>query len=83
MVRYVLGIQSSCFWNSYEFKVWTPLVTLLIPGLGVYYFVELWRMFVLQMIADNELLEHALVYGSYKGIPKEQVQMMCYNMHSV
>jgi len=27
-----------------------------------------------QMIADEELLEYAVVYGSYKGIPKEQVR---------
>jgi guanylate kinase len=27
-----------------------------------------------QMIEDDELLEHALVYGDYKGIPKEQVR---------
>lgn len=27
-----------------------------------------------QMIDDDELLEHALVYGDYKGIPKEQVR---------
>jgi guanylate kinase len=27
-----------------------------------------------RMIEDDELLEHALVYGDYKGIPKEQVR---------
>lgn len=27
-----------------------------------------------QMIADDELLEHAMVYGQYKGIPKQQVR---------
>lgn len=27
-----------------------------------------------QMIEDEELLEHAIVYGDYKGIPKEQVR---------
>jgi guanylate kinase len=27
-----------------------------------------------QMIEDDELLEHAIVYGDYKGIPKEQVR---------
>jgi guanylate kinase len=27
-----------------------------------------------QMIADEELLEHALVYGQYKGIPKDGVR---------
>ena len=27
-----------------------------------------------QMIEDDELLEHALVYGDYKGIPKEHVR---------
>ena len=27
-----------------------------------------------QMIADNELLEHAVVYGQYKGIPKKQIR---------
>eukprot|EP00897_Mesotaenium_endlicherianum_P002266 jgi/Mesen1/2067/ME000150S01158 len=27
-----------------------------------------------EMIAQNELLEHALVYGDYKGIPKHQVR---------
>ncbi len=27
-----------------------------------------------QMIAEDELLEHAMVYGQYKGIPKQQVR---------
>ena len=27
-----------------------------------------------QMIADDELLEHAVVYGEYKGIPKAQIR---------
>lgn len=27
-----------------------------------------------QMVAENELLEYALVYGQYKGVPKEQVR---------
>ncbi len=27
-----------------------------------------------RMIADGELLEHALVYGQYKGIPKENIR---------
>lgn len=27
-----------------------------------------------QMIAQDELLEHAVVYGQYKGIPKQQVR---------
>ena len=27
-----------------------------------------------QMIEDNELLEYAIVYGDYKGIPKQQVR---------
>jgi len=27
-----------------------------------------------QMIADDELIEHALVYGQYKGIPKQHVR---------
>jgi guanylate kinase len=27
-----------------------------------------------QMIADDELIEHAIVYGQYKGIPKQQVR---------
>jgi guanylate kinase len=27
-----------------------------------------------QMIAENELIEHAMVYGQYKGIPKQQVR---------
>jgi guanylate kinase len=27
-----------------------------------------------QMIVDNALIEHALVYGQYKGIPKQQVR---------
>jgi guanylate kinase len=27
-----------------------------------------------QMIEDDELLEYALVYGDYKGVPKEQVR---------
>jgi guanylate kinase len=27
-----------------------------------------------EMIQNNELLEHAIVYGDYKGIPKEQVR---------
>ena len=26
------------------------------------------------MIADGELIEHAVVYGQYKGIPKKQVR---------
>ncbi|MBM4422995.1 MAG: guanylate kinase [Chloroflexi bacterium] len=27
-----------------------------------------------EMIEENELLEHAIVYGDYKGIPKQQVR---------
>ena len=27
-----------------------------------------------RMIEDDELLEHALVYGQYKGVPKQQVR---------
>jgi guanylate kinase len=27
-----------------------------------------------QMVQDEELLEHAIVYGQYKGIPKQQVR---------
>lgn len=27
-----------------------------------------------QMVQDGELLEHAIVYGQYKGIPKQQVR---------
>ncbi|MFZ6030734.1 MAG: guanylate kinase [Chloroflexota bacterium] len=27
-----------------------------------------------QMVAEDELLEYALVYGQYKGVPKEQVR---------
>jgi guanylate kinase len=27
-----------------------------------------------QMIAEDELIEHAIVYGQYKGIPKQQVR---------
>jgi len=27
-----------------------------------------------KMIADGELIEHAVVYGQYKGIPKKQVR---------
>ncbi|KAL5541016.1 hypothetical protein UlMin_042589 [Ulmus minor] len=28
----------------------------------------------LEMVEKNELLEHALVYGDYKGIPKQQIR---------
>ena len=28
------------------------------------------------MIHNNELLEYALVYGEYKGIPKDQVRLL-------
>lgn len=28
----------------------------------------------LSMVEKDELLEHALVYGDYKGIPKKQIQ---------
>jgi guanylate kinase len=37
-----------------------------------YFFVSRERF--LQMIAQDELIEHALVYDDYKGIPKEQVR---------
>lgn len=36
-----------------------------------YYFVS--KSEFQNMIARNELLEHAMVYGDYKGIPKKQV----------
>ena len=36
-----------------------------------YYFVT--KEEFLSMIERNELLEYALVYGEYKGIPKQQV----------
>jgi Guanylate kinase len=36
-----------------------------------YYFVT--KEQFLDMIERNELLEYALVYGEYKGIPKQQV----------
>lgn len=36
-----------------------------------YYFVS--REEFIQMIENDELFEHALVYGEYKGIPKKQV----------
>lgn len=35
------------------------------------------------MIERDELLEHALVYGDYKGIPKQQVFILKFNHHSV
>ncbi|KAG2727367.1 hypothetical protein I3843_01G149400 [Carya illinoinensis] len=37
-----------------------------------YYFVS--KDEFLKMVERNELLEHALVYGDYKGIPKQQVR---------
>ncbi|KAJ4969648.1 hypothetical protein NE237_002747 [Protea cynaroides] len=39
-----------------------------------YYFVT--KEDFLSMIERNELLEYALVYGDYKGIPKQQVLIM-------
>jgi guanylate kinase len=36
-----------------------------------YYFVS--KAEFMDLIARNELLEHAVVYGDYKGIPKKQV----------
>jgi hypothetical protein len=36
-----------------------------------YYFVS--KPEFLDLIARNELIEHALVYGDYKGVPKKQV----------
>lgn len=30
-----------------------------------------------RMIHDQELIEHAVVYGEYKGIPKKQVRQRC------
>ena len=40
---------------------------------GVDYFFISSKEFT-RMIAEDELLEHAIVYGDYKGIPKEQVR---------
>ncbi|UCF26731.1 MAG: guanylate kinase [Chloroflexota bacterium] len=40
---------------------------------GVDYFFISQEEFI-QMIEADELLEHAIVYGDYKGIPKEQVR---------
>lgn len=37
-----------------------------------YYFVT--KEEFLSMVEKNELLEHALVYGDYKGIPKQQIR---------
>lgn len=37
-----------------------------------YYFVS--KQEFLSMVEKNELLEHALVYGDYKGIPKQQIR---------
>ncbi|KAL2921980.1 Guanylate kinase 3 chloroplastic [Bienertia sinuspersici] len=37
-----------------------------------YYFVS--KEEFLSMVEKNELLEHALVYGDYKGIPKQQIR---------
>lgn len=39
-----------------------------------YYFVT--KEEFLGMIERNELLEYALVYGEYKGIPKQQVYII-------
>ncbi len=36
-----------------------------------YYFVS--KAEFMDLIARNELLEHAVVYGDYKGIPKKEV----------
>lgn len=36
-----------------------------------YYFVT--KEQFLSMVERNELLEYALVYGDYKGVPKQQV----------
>lgn len=36
-----------------------------------YYFMS--KPEFLDLIARNELIEHALVYGDYKGVPKKQV----------
>jgi guanylate kinase len=38
-----------------------------------YYFVS--KPEFLDLIARNELIEHALVYGDYKGVPKKQVRL--------
>ena len=37
-----------------------------------YFFVS--RLRFREMIDKNELIEHAIVYGDYKGVPKQQVQ---------
>ncbi|KAL5560298.1 hypothetical protein UlMin_036509 [Ulmus minor] len=37
-----------------------------------YFFVS--KEQFLEMVKNNELLEHALVYGDYKGIPKQQIR---------
>jgi guanylate kinase len=36
-----------------------------------------------RMIRENELLEHALVYGDHKGVPKEQVRKALASGHDV
>jgi guanylate kinase len=36
-----------------------------------------------KMIDANEFMEHALVYGDYKGVPKEQVRMALASGHDV
>ena len=40
---------------------------------GKYYFFVSKEEF-LEIVEKNELLEHALVYGDYKGIPKQQIR---------
>uniref|UniRef100_A0A6U9QRC7 Guanylate kinase-like domain-containing protein n=1 Tax=Picocystis salinarum TaxID=88271 RepID=A0A6U9QRC7_9CHLO len=34
-----------------------------------------------RMIQDQELIEHAVVYGEYKGIPKKQVRRRCHKSY--
>lgn len=45
-----------------------------------YYFVS--KPEFLDLIARNELIEHALVYGDYKGVPKKQVKNTSPKNHS-
>ncbi|KAG0585791.1 hypothetical protein KC19_2G039400 [Ceratodon purpureus] len=46
-----------------------------------YYFVS--KPEFLDLIARNELIEHALVYGDYKGVPKKQVREFMSAGHDV
>lgn len=46
-----------------------------------YYFVT--KEEFLSMVERNELLEYALVYGQYKGIPKQQVFLLLPIFYSI